>query len=49
VDGKEYVRQNLTTGSEESEIQLPSAMKPGTYLVRLVNQEGIQIRRIVKL
>jgi hypothetical protein len=49
VDGKEYVRQNLTTGSEESEIQLPSAMKSGTYLVRLVNQEGIQIRRIVKL
>ena len=49
VDGKEYARLNLNAGSEESEIQLPSAMKPGPYLVRLQNQEGIQIRRIVKL
>ncbi|HOY95038.1 MAG TPA: Reeler domain-containing protein [Catalimonadaceae bacterium] len=49
IDGKEYVRQNLNTVSEESEIQLPADMKPGPYLVRLLNQEGIQIRRIVKL
>lgn len=49
IDGKEYVRQNLNAVSEESEIQLPADMKPGPYLVRLLNQEGIQIRRIVKL
>lgn len=49
IDGKEYLKQNLTVGSEESQIQLPAGMKPGQYVVRLLNQEGIQIRRIVKL
>lgn len=49
IDGKEYLKQNLSAGSEESEIQLPAGMKPGPYMVRLLNQEGIQICRIVKL
>ena len=49
VDGKEYARLNLNAGSEQSDIQLSADMKPGQYLVRLLNREGIQIRRIVKL
>jgi len=49
IDGKEYLKQNLTAGTEESEIYLPAGMKPGPYVVRLLNREGIQMRRIVKL
>ncbi len=48
LDGREYFNQSLGLGSNETEILFPSGMKPGPYIVRLVNSDGIQIRRILK-